>query len=93
MTDTSNSNAEALRAAVSAIGDCGWGCFCDACWVAACLGEKQPRGRHESVPYSSSTAEFDALFGHAYDGTAMRVQDAREAGSPLECRRPSDDGL
>jgi hypothetical protein len=86
----SNDNAERLRRAVSARAECGWGCFCDACWAAACAAEKRHRRGHQSDVLGGELAVADALWSLSYDVDADDALAALEARSARERRAYRD---
>jgi hypothetical protein len=57
---------EALRAATTPKATCGWGCFCDACWLAAGEAEKQHLGRRADDALGAELAVYDSLWRLAF---------------------------
>ena len=71
--DKDNDNAEALRAAIKPEAECGWGCFCDACWHAATLAEKRHRREQATDALGAELALHDALWRLAFDAYGERA--------------------
>lgn len=90
--DNPQANAEALRATVSARAECGWGCFCDACWLAATAAEKRHLDTQLGDQLGSELALYDALWSLCFGADADAAQAVREARSLLE-RAPRTDDL
>jgi hypothetical protein len=72
--------AERLRRATQKQAECGWGCFCDACWFAAQQAERRHLDTLLGDQLGGELAAFDALWSLAY---GVDVDDALAA---LEAR-------
>ena len=89
--DKGNDEVEALRAATRPRAECGWGCFCDACWLAATQAEKRHRSAHADDALGAELAAYDALWRLTFGVDAGAAQAVQEARSTLDRDGRSDD--
>ena len=78
---TAQANAEALRAAVSRQAECGWGCFCDACWLAATAAERRHRETQLGDHIGAELALYDALWSLSFGDDAAAAPGGQEERS------------
>ena len=74
-------NQERLRRAVTPRAECGWGCFCDACWRHAQAAEKQHLGTQRGDALGAELALYDALWRLAF-GEPLGAARAHPEASP-----------
>lgn len=89
--DKGNDEAERLRRALPPRAECGWGCFCDACWYASGVATSRHLTEHRDDALGAELAAYDALWRLSFGVDEVPAPEVQEARSLLERLDRTDD--